>query len=1317
MMLFFFLSILTFSHVSSKELSLCIGSCYSHDCPVITKDDLRQLTTKYLTPEVKKFILYIEITLDQISFSDLTTSHTGLDVSLIGSTHSDCTIDDLDFGSDLAINSHIVNLTLNELTFSSNLYLNIKNVTLINCENSADTTISFYENVNVTANELYLATLARSLQGTISNFTFLMDYYDTVTLYDDEYHFEDKKANSDVLIAKYSLMKSFHIVYDVSTHLQYQIVDFNVTAATSKTPDLTVTFQLYEYEYKKRGQFILSNWSKTANPGKIEFYHGELPVNVVLTEPYLPKTFSIYGSGELTYITDYTDKLTICAYHSSASNCPSGSTQVMFENINDYIPNVPQDNIEVYVVGSDETFHLTIGLGAIDKKKVHFIGDKSRNEYVDITNYQLVSDPFYSSTNFSYLHVGTVGGPISLAFGELQFNDCQISGFENVNLTVDDFFTTYEILYKFKNVHILDNLVVSGPLVDSEKTITFSADENSEDLRATLIADTTITMGEGYVLIGKTRFEILKSPKFDIILNIPNPNTKIDLKCDYQADSPNIPYVRFPNADSIILNFIGQWPGMTIKQRYLVSIYQANNVIINLESENIPFECESISNNFELVALSEKVGITGKIGFSLNCNSKPTFRYDETKVSKASISFSGGIYIGTNIWFELLQPNLELSINNIHRNATTEIPIVSFVFYIGDKGSSSAYVNQLDNTKFNSSWSVLMQFTGNLDDSRVQSFINTDTAILKSSDPVFDDIELTSFSFHSQSSTIHGINSNTFKLFKTSNENSVVIRNIIDPFSIPFELCYGSQSSCEITLTDQTFSSFSNLLPASSKLVLRFVFSLSPNSNVLNFDVDRFSGIDVTIEGSYVLNCEFGQNKLSNLHVSKMNLTTTKAFSIDSVTITEYGAFLSTDKMAGISHLTMDFASFSRDLLRSFANDLTLLLNNDNNYVITFLNNGFTIEANNIYQSTLKSQDFPYLTLILNGTQVPKFTAEYGATVVNKINIISNSAKFIIGENWGTIVGPEINLTLAQDLKNIKVEAFSYPFKPFSKTLMSVNSVQFSQTILPYTVETPLKLKNENYQISFADVSDQSKEKVYIKELYFEGQSTLGFKDYKSSKMPGQIKNCIVYDNSVSSVISGEITDLLEIEKSAIFNVDQNFEVEDSVVRFVWDLNKIPQLKYSSMTNSFPKGVEISFDKPTIFGLEDDYNSFLYQNSFTLVSNIPETVCKKWISNLTFLSQVRYFETGSELVLGVECHNGNLQLSGKSKISASDENDSKTGLIIGLTLGLTAFLILSVLIIVIGIRKKRGIKLLNDKPLNSIKDPLNPTNYENEIEL
>lgn len=1258
--------------LDETPLTLCVGSCFIVDCPVITKDELKELTTKYFVPGIKKLVLNVQTPLDKISLTEFDSTQTNLDVKIVGTSYLDDSISEIDFGDEQKLNEHVSNLTLEELTLGGDLFINVKNVTIINCENRSDTAISFANGVNVTSNDMFITNLAPTISGTISNFTYLMDHFETITFLDDSYILEDRESNYQKATVKYSLFQSFHIIFDVGVRLSTTMSNVYLIAQTNKTPDISVSFSTFEYKYQKRAQLIFQNWSNTKNPGKIDFYHSDFPVNIVLTEPILPSTLKVYGSGEVTYVTDYSDAISICAYKTSDENCPEEYTKVEFNEITNFISGREEDYVTVYVVGGDNNNHLSINMKTLNNKQIKFIGDSNNQQYLEFNKNDLQLDTKYTSTSFENLIIGIdqSAKPDSLLFGELQFINCTLSNDLNeVTLNVDDFNTNYETLYKFKDIVIADNLVVSGNLVNQDKTIKFTPDENSEDLKATISEDTTITLGESYVKIGQTSFQIEKSQNFDIIL-IPNNVHSLEFKYEHQADVTKIPFVRIQDIDGMTFRFTGDWHALTISQKYIISIGKANDFTVYASSENIPLECESITGKFELIALAEKVGITGVLKFNPSFFSSTIFSYDNSTINNCKISLKGGMYTDNDISVKLLQPNLELYIPTIHKIKTDSktSPKIQFIFYVNEKGNSFIAVDNLDNTEISDDWDVQFNINGNLDDEAVKKFISSDTILLVTTASIIPKIKVDSFSF---SSSIHGINKDTFNITADLANNRIVLRNIISPYSIPFNLCLSNYAECEINLNDQTIESFSDFLPSSDGLNIEFSFQYSPGDHVLNFDIEKFNNINLTIKGPtfdspYPITCTFGQNKILNLQVNAMNVTVTDSFKINNVYLADKGIFLPPTDINGIQNLKIDFSSYSFDLFQTFPNNLTINFNKDLLYSIKFNSDGWTISGSNQFNDTFKKTDFPNLCFNLSGSQRPILNVAKGLTQVQNVKIVSSHKYFQIGPDWNTVTGPEIDITLLQDFQSIVVETYSFPFRPFSKSLMIANYVEFSQDILPLTINESITFNNENYNISFDNIYDSSKAHVYLDEIIFEGNSSLVFEDVKSSmdSLPGKIQHIVVSDSSIGSISYAEVKNILQIKENGTFIANtNNFGVNEAIIKLQWSLNKMPRFEFLDSSFSdlkLPKGVEINFDGSSISGQENDYNNFLYQHSFNLVSGISSQVCQNWLSNISFNSPVKYFTKGDDLILNVSCNNENLLLIGRKKIPSSAPTDSSS---------------------------------------------------------
>ncbi|OHT05122.1 hypothetical protein TRFO_27310 [Tritrichomonas foetus] len=1252
------------SSPNNLPLRLCVGSCLVESMPKITKEEISQLTNKYLVPGIKNFELLIQTPLDAISFTGLTSAQTDMNIHLRGTSYLNDGISEIDFGG-TSTNSHIVNLTLEELTLGGDLYLNIQNVTILQCEGRKDTKLHFSDVVNLTADENFIPELLPNVTGSITNFTYLMNFFDTVTFNDNEFVFEDRESNLLSQKLNYSAVKNFHLMYDVGVRYTYTGTNLYLIANTTKeTPAISVLFSLYEYSYMKRAQLIFANWSKSTESrvGKISFYHSTLSVNIVLTEPYLPKNFEVFGTGELSYITKYADSLELCAYGTATSDCGSISNKVAFANLSTYLTTRDEDNITIYVFGGSSSNPLPLKLSTINKKQVHVIGDHKTQQYLRFESTETETDTRYSSANFTNITITHSGSSPTFTFGELQFNNAPLQGFDDVSLKVDDFYTTYEILSQFKNVFVIDNLVVSGNLVDKECTINFQADENSEDLKATISEDATIIMGNGYAKIGKMKFTINKSVNFDIILSIPNRGTTITLQCESGAGTPQIPYVRFMQADSINLKFTGTWPVGTLSDTFLVSIGKADNIKIYLDSENVPLQCEYISGNFEFIALKESVGITGAVRINPAYNSKSVFSYDASKISKGKITLKGGLFFDSNLELSLLQPNLEVVIPTAHKNDTTRssTPDLDFIFYIDATGSSLASVNLLNGVEFSSSFTVDLNISGSLDDAAVKKILDEEIVLLKVDSKILDTVNKFGFSFKT-APKIHGFSEKIFELKNDVENERVVFKNIISPYTIPFELCYGSTfTECEIKLDNSTYEKFYEKLP-SGPTILRFEISSDPGNKVLNFDVDRFSQINVTIQNptfgysNYAAKCKFGNNRLAYLEVDGINISSDEPFKIESVYLNNQGVFLPGTDLNGISNLKIDFESYSYDLFQKFYNSLTIECNKDYTYNITFNLEGWTLKGTSYsktFEDTFYSSDFPKLTFLMNGNKRPIFSAQKGISRIVDAHIIAHQKSFLIGPNWESVLEPQVNIELLADLDDIRVETESFPFRPFKNTLMKANYVQFSKDLLPVTIEKPLTLHDEQYMISFDDILDEEKEHVYINDLILERNSSLGFEDYKYDLygIPSQIKRVVVKDGATASISAAEIMEYLQIEGDAVFSDDDYFEIDEGVVKFIWELNKMPKLVYNNKIEYAPKGVEIIFNESSISGKENDYNTFLYQKAYSLVEGVEAKYCQDWIKNIKFTSTVSYFST--DPVYEVTCNNGNLQLIGRKLIPA-----------------------------------------------------------------
>ncbi|OHT04718.1 hypothetical protein TRFO_06137 [Tritrichomonas foetus] len=1240
---------LTATSPSAAPLKLC------YDGPDSTCDDGKsgheihdiQLLSEYFVVGMKYMELTLKYFVNNIDLSFFDYGFEGCTVKITGTSHT--SVDSLSLGSQKGISY----MELSQLNFQGRTDFHIKDIKFSKCVATQYSSLVFHNDDRVTGDDEFVRTMIPQVIGDIGNFTYIMDFYDSMSLDDEEYVFYDLDTNdiSDPISIPYSLLGDFHILYDVGMSSSATENNLNVTINTKQPKAFNLTFDRLTYDYRTEAELILYNWQsiKTVSDFHVNFDHGPYPIKIVLTEPYNPvdnSQITVTGSGKITYVDRYNNTQSYCACEGDNCQriCPKDASQIKYSEVSTKITDSQFDNFTIYIGSSTSGSHPTFPLDKADLKAINFVGlSQTTLDLITITNESGKSiDMELTSTLFTNLSVSTTSSSTKMFFGTLQFTNCSIdSGFKNVEITVDDFFTDFETLKLFKKVTITDNCYVTGePFTDEDITVDFIPDENANDLQVTVVSDMRITMGDGYAKFGRTKFNIPRTRIYDIVINV-NVMEQIEILKDSTATDSKIPLVLFKTCTNANVRFGDGWDQSSTDFIFLFD--DINGSTITLTGPNTPVAISVIAGDFNLVANEENVGINGFIEYrgaqeAHDIHVRTTVQKKNVTIKVAKVFDIGR---GMNIFFN--QPNIVLDLYEVEGSILDGEALLSVEHYSDVDGDTKIIIhNPLDKALLNTNYKVACTVSDPLTQADVAAYVKKEHVLFQVNPVDASKCKQTSLTYLGQEPTTHGFNGN--QAMQANNINGYITLSFIkQPEEVPWTVCYKTTSKCEVQVDEGTISNLDQYIPSGSKFMTCRMGS--SNTNNLRLDFSSFKGIQVEIvstsTGAASVNALFGSGIVKSLNLSNVKVSTTEsAFKVDQLRLTN-GATI--NKLDGFDDLTVDYDTWKQGAISKFSNNLTLLYSSNK---LTFTENGWKLDD----EKEIKVTDFPKFALNFQSGVALQFDAEKELSTVRALKIISISRKFVIGENFDSIVSPVIEFENRYDPSLYTVTASSYPFVIFP-TLMNASTLNLAT--LPYTTSSTMHFTDINSTIDFSNKAGSSG-RFTAPKIIFRGKSSLAAK-LSDTVYPITITDGVeAHDDALVTLNNAKVNGEIRLNGDA--TLSGHFDVPSAKIVYEWQLNQIPDIAFTSDPESQPSSVVFKFIDQTLEGKEEEYNNYLYNKAYALASGLDSGTCQKWLDKLTLESSYKYFNS-EDPVFDFNCNGNNLIVIGRRLIPVIEPTD------------------------------------------------------------
>ena len=1226
------------------------------------------ILNQYFVPGMKQMRLTMMVSVDQIDFSSFDVGYEDCTVYITGHSSSSTSlisISSISFGSQDGISL----LKLTSLQFTGRTTFHVKNIEFKYCTAASSANIAFQNDDSVNGDDDFVKTFFSVVSGVIETFHYTMDLYDAISVDSDKYVFYDIDTNdlSDPISIPYDSIDKFTIIYDIGMTTTATENNLNVTMNTANPPSFNITFELIEHDYRTESELILYHWTQSKNADfQVYFDHGSFPVKIVLTEPYQPTQIIPVGDGTVTWVDRYGEAVEYCACNDRGSDdcateCPSDSSEIGFDEIQTKLNDTQYNSFTFYVYGTSAGQYPTVDLKYLNDKTVSFIGLSDQQKIVISNTNNIRADLETTTTTFTNMKFDEpTDTSETLSFGTLTFiNTTFVDDYDKIDLQVGTIICNFTHFQQFKSVHVTDNCIVVGEPAQKESTVSFADDQNSQDLQVTLTDNARIIMGDGYIKIGSTTFQISRTRVYDIIISM-LVNKQIEILKDSAATDNNIPRVLFRDFEYANVRFGTGWDQTSTD--YIFLFNDVNETTITLQDTNTPIAISVSEGNFNLVADAPNVGINGFIEYK---NHNLTHDLDIRKTTdpdvQTTITIGHMFDIGYAMNIVFKQPCLTLELYGLEGSSRYETSLLTVEHISNLVGDSKLVVKQpFDNIRISNNYTIDCSITEDITSESVQSYISADHVLFKVNSLDISKFKTQEPTFIGNPPTTHGFNGN-MQVVPNSITLDVSLKFIVPPQEVPYEICYNARRTCEMIIDDSNSSDLNLHLPKNPKY-LQFYFG-SSNTNALRLDHSEFKNVNVLLQSTTPQENEvkatLGQNIISTLNLSNVELhPSDSSYEVGSLRL-ENGAKI--DSLDGIDNLIIDYETWKEDNLQSYANPITIEYDDTS---LHFTENGWKLSND----KEILYSNFPKFIVLFTSTSEVTFRADSGLSKVMPVTIISGNTnnKFNIDANFDTITSPVLNFSSRVLHNKMEVSTKSYPFLIFP-TLMNAGTLKIDSSLLPYT--------SANKDIHFVNLSSvidfqsNSNGKLYADKLTMMGTSNLNVENYQGD-YPIELSEVDVHTHAFATLGHAKITNSLTVTTQSIF-IGNSIDLPNAEVVLDWSLNAIPNITFyygTTASLSEPKSIKIQYVGDSISGKEGEFNNFLYRKLHDVVMNLGNNACSSWCNKVTFSSTVPYFNDGDDLIFEVECNAGDLVIVGRKEIpyvptpTPSDDDDSSGGL-------------------------------------------------------
>lgn len=1236
---------LTASSISALPYLICFksrGSCLKGGKTI---SSLSNLSTA-IPPEKKSVILIINKGFAEIDLSILPTTGAEFTIEYEQSIYS---ITSITMGDEFP-NTKVDHLILNGISIGNGrggesfLQLNSREISIIGCKNSSQTTITFNENSVVNIDQgsydqlnYYISSFPQT------NILTPIESASSFEISNDQYIFTGE--SNSVSYSKLKLPKAAFQIELASNNdysLNYKTsattidsVDIKFISSPSQTfnPKITVTFQ---------------NLDLITSANKIGLDFGPFDSsNTVDFSVYQQSNYFKITGTNVNIIPDDTKpngKICVCKATPCTSGCESDYTQVSYSEFQQNIQAYSGNSFRIIVVGDQDGSSPTLPISLIDKKDITIIGTGT-NPKIQLDCSSEFSDEEKTIEFSKITVVHSTGNNLHISNLKLSEGTTIDSSFNSVPLTVSNLNCEVSNL-AFSSVSVQKSLILSGDASNSEASAKVSFAQSSK-FTYTLPKSVTFN-GNSKLIINKLEFDLA-----NVIPDFSLPDDSEDFtisgsSANIDSIGSNIELLQTSNLKSISIT--GTWTNQNPTKFIIFKDFKSD---LHLASENIPISIEYSSfNNIELQ--QEKVGILGKV--SLSSEAFGDYRISTTIANSVSTLTINELYVtytssGT-VTIDFESSNINLNLNTL--NLTSKFKIILFNMLIDLNHQNQVnIVNEFEQTRSQAlKYKVKCTITESLNHPEMSDFIdNNHTLITVNSQNTI--VLQNTIEFDERAPP--GFDMTSFML--SNDDNKLTFYTVKSPIEGEIDLYYGNcADSCKGTqLKNENLASIDTVIPKNSTLVIIRFYESLPEGSVLNLDISGLSIEYLSLCSNSELRtvpAKFGKS-VTNLDVDSISIKNDEndAFSIQKVKLSKGGSLSSNAILDNVQSLIIDKESIFTSNLNEFKNSLEVVLElqQPSELILSYTKTGMKVTNPQSKEFNIDVSKLSNVTLYVKSTETPQINLEKEVTELKQVqSLIFDSSLIHIGSNWGSLraTSPIVQYTIQPQETAVSVVTDSFPFEAWD--LMYTYSIQFSDVLSPFTYSDEYDINGKKLSFSTYSPSTKKYNDVTFKEIVLSGESTVKAVATEDSDKSLIIEELKLAKDSTSKVINAHIKNEIILEPGSQLTDNFNLSEGFSEIEIEWDLNEVPLLSPSNLQNVVPEKVEIKYIGRSTEGRQQSFIDFL-SKGVVLMKNIGS--CDEILQKIHFKSETadEFDEESSTLSIECQCTDKNeVQLISKS---------------------------------------------------------------------
>lgn len=911
---------------------------------------------------------------------------------------------------------------------------------------------------------------------------------------------------------------------------------------------------------RKQFDFKLSKKWVTSEPPdeKINIYWiGEL--DIFLPDVMSFDSFTLQGPGTHTINYIYGNKMSICSYFESDSECSGSYTKkIGYEHLSSEIEKYRFREINITIMNSNIDNHSLIETRVLETNIVSFISDGSG--FIELDNSTI---KHLSVTILKFINIKLIATS-NLDLGSVIFYG---SSFDIPSISALNLECSYDNYINFPTVEA-NNITLTEKYASNEKTIDF----NGKIINLCILDSDGIQIGNDNIIIGKltiqsneiNMYSMTQKVKF---VTVGNPTAMPIIKINNNLKIRN----------EVEYDLVGPWNTI---QSGLINYTEIESGLVFDLYEITPISTWNCSKTV-IVAKSNTVGFKYLYHLKMASNEKMNTSISDSSVN---IKLEGGIGAKTvSSSYPLLNissSNIIVHISSIWEQSDKELKIF-FNYKFDENGCSSVIIDKTNGFPFNNKINI---------DFDTSVFIDEQRTLLTYED-------LTNFvfpiSFVVKSITgrfPHGISKFTFSYDIQINGNKLQIYKARDINELPYTIVYSSYSSSatnfDIWIKDEKgLEDLPSLLPETCKSVyFTTSSSLSTSINFTTITDLYISGYSKSTTISVVLNdmkklsvekCTLTLIDGSDLSIGSLNFTNCEVKSINYTLVQSINSTISDLNLCEIPRF-----------------DSLINLSYGNGDSIEFNNDGWTI-TDKLY----KAIDFPQIQMTATSSLKFNIISDIQEFHKLKMNISYIRCSITLSEGWEQIKNTYHIDSIPNCEISIRSSSFSHPFV-FDET--------YSLSIQPPSnnnLTIPTEYKFVDFNAEF-----------YVGYGYFGLGNNASFKGNNKITVSSNSAQIVIEDIDILDDSS------LSIQRTTIRGTTtlmpgSTLSGNLSSYRFEyhWDLNKFPSLNFD-LPVAPPNVVSIVFDGNDIENKFEDFNNMVGK----VIPIAPVVDCGEWLLATTF---------------------------------------------------------------------------------------------------